>query len=293
MSASTWRELWEETTEVVGNRVEARWLCEEASGWEGDEFLEIQSEPATMRMGVSLQKMVGRRLAGEPIQYVLGHWSFRHLDLFIDTRVLIPRPETELLAEEVIQIGRKQHGELAGSQKLRVADLGTGSGAIGLAVAQELPSAGVEVWLTDASPDALDVARANIAGIGRHAPNVQVSLGNWCEALPAELRGTFHIIVSNPPYIDTADTEVADEVRKWEPGSALFAADNGLRDLFSIAQQAKEWLHPGGWLLLEFGHTQALAVSEELKRLGYINIEVKQDLARLNRFVIAQKEATG
>ena len=293
MSASTWRELWEETTEVVGDRVEARWLCEEASGWEGDEFLEIQSEPATMRMGVSLQKMVGRRLAGEPIQYVLGHWSFRHLDLFIDTRVLIPRPETELLAEEVIQIGRKQHGELAGSQKLRVADLGTGSGAIGLAVAQELPGAGVEVWLTDASPDALDVARANIAGIGRHAPNVQVSLGNWCEALPAELRGTFHIIVSNPPYIDTADTEVADEVRKWEPGSALFAADNGLRDLFSIAQQAKEWLHPGGWLLLEFGHTQALAVSEELKRLGYINIEVKQDLARLNRFVIAQKEATG
>ncbi len=293
MSASTWRELWEETTEVVGDRTEARWLCEEASGSEGDEFLLIQSEAATMRMGLSLQKMVGRRLAGEPLQYVLGHWAFRHLDLFIDTRVLIPRPETEMLAEEALRIGRAQHRELAGLRKLRVADLGTGSGAIGLAVAQELPGKNVEVWLTDSSSDALDVARANIAGIGRHAPNVHVALGNWCEALPAELRGTFHIIVSNPPYIDAADTEVADEVRKWEPSSALFAADNGLRDLFSIAQQAKEWLLPGGWLLLEFGHTQSPAVSEELKKIGYINIEVKQDLARLNRFVIAQKEATG
>ena len=293
MSASTWRELWGETTEILGNHIEARWLCEEASGCEGDEFLKILGEAATMRMGLSLQKMVGRRLTGEPVQYVLGHWAFRHLDLLVDHRVLIPRPETELLAEEAIRIGQALHRELAGSQVLRIADLGTGSGAIGLSVAQELPGTNVEVWLTDESPDALDVARANIAGIGRHAPNVHVAQGSWCEALPSEFSGSFDVVVSNPPYIDTTDPEVADAVRKWEPGSALFAHDSGLSDLFAIAQQAHSWLRPGGWLLLEFGHTQGPAVSGELKRLGYINIEVKQDLARLNRFVIAQKEATG
>ncbi len=293
MSASTWRELWEETTEALGNHTEARWLCEEASGCEGEEFLEVLDEAATMRMGLSLQNMVGRRLAGEPVQYVLGHWAFRHLDLLVDRRVLIPRPETELLAEETIRIGRELHRELAGQRVLRVVDLGTGSGAIGLSVAQELPGTNVEVWLTDESPDALDVARANIAGIGRHAPNVRVAQGSWCEALPSEFSGSFDVVVSNPPYIDTTDPEVADAVRKWEPDSALFAHDSGLSDLFAIAQQARSWLRPGGWLLLEFGHTQGPAVSGELKRLGYINIEVKQDLARLNRFAIAQREATG
>jgi release factor glutamine methyltransferase len=111
--------------------------------------------------------------------------------------------------------------------------------------------------------------------------------------LPSEFSGSFDVVVSNPPYIDTTDPEVADAVRKWEPDSALFAHDSGLSDLFAIAQQARSWLRPGGWLLLEFGHTQGPAVSGELKRLGYINIEVKQDLARLNRFAIAQREATG
>ena len=293
MSASTWRELWDETTEILGNHIEARWLCEEASGCEGDEFLEILGEAATMRMGVSLQKMVGRRLTGEPVQYVLGHWAFRHIDLLVDPRVLIPRPETELLAEEAIRIGRELHRELAGSQVLRIADLGTGSGAIGLSVAQELPGTNVEVWLTDAAPDALDVARANIPGIGRHASNVYVVQGNWCDALPNSLSGSFHVIVSNPPYIDTTDPEVAAAVKKWEPGSALFAADNGLHDLFLIAEQARSWLRPGGWLLLEFGHTQGPIMNDELKRLGYTNIEVKQDLAGLDRFAIAQKVATG
>jgi hypothetical protein len=121
--ASTWRELWNETTSLLGDEKEARWICEEASGLEGSEFLESLNEPATMRMGVSLQAMVGRRLAGEPVQYVLGHWPFRHIDLLIDQRVLIPRPETEQVVEAALNCARQLRSD---GHMLRIADIGTG-----------------------------------------------------------------------------------------------------------------------------------------------------------------------
>ncbi len=125
-----------------------------------------------------LDTMVARARTGEPIQYVLGEWSFRHITLSVDRRVLIPRPETELVAE--IAVGLAANCE----PTRRVADLGTGSGAIGLSMAYELPRQGTEVWITDASVDAIDVARANLAGIGPAAANVRVAHGAWFEALP-------------------------------------------------------------------------------------------------------------
>ena len=124
--------------------------------------------------------MVARRRAGEPLQYVLGSWGFRRLDLLVDRRVLIPRPETEQVVEVALEL-------LAGRERpLVVADLGTGSGAIALSLARELPSTGVEVWATDISTDALDVARANLAGLGRAAVNVRLAEGDWFGALPAD-----------------------------------------------------------------------------------------------------------
>lgn len=285
--ASTWRELLAETTEILGDRKEARWLCEEASGLTADEFMGELDQPATQRMGLALQAMVGRRLAGEPLQYVLGHWPFRHIDLLVDKRVLIPRPETEIVAEVALSFARSAHA-IRGDRTVRIADLGTGSGAIGLALANEMPTTGVEVWITDISGDALDVARANIAGIGRNAANVRVAAGNWCDALPIELRARFDVIVANPPYIAADDPDVDAAVRIHEPHTALFAANDGLADVFEIAIQAREWLAPFGCLVIEIGHMQGATVRNELVRLGYGNVDIRRDLAGRDRIAVGQ-----
>jgi len=283
--ASTWRELLAETTEILGDRNEARWLCEEASGLTADEFMGELDRPATQRMGLSLQAMVGRRLAGEPLQYVLGHWPFRHIDLLVDKRVLIPRPETEVVAEVALGFARNAHA-IRGDRTVRIADLGTGSGAIGLAVANEMPTTGVEVWITDVSDDAIDVARANIAGIGRNAANVRVATGSWCDALPLELRASFDVVVANPPYISHDDPDLDSSVRDHEPHSALFAANDGLADVFDIATQAREWLAPFGSLVIEIGLRQGAAVRNELVRLGYGDVDIRRDLAGRDRIAV-------
>jgi len=269
----TWRELLAETTNVLGERPAARWLCETACGLQGDEFLAALDESATERMVGQLDAMVARYRSGEPLAYVMGSWSFRTIDLMIDRRVLIPRPETEWVTEKAIEIART-----CGPTRL-VADLGTGSGAIGLSMAVELPLSGTEVWLTDSSVDALDVARANAAGLGRSAANVRFAHGSWLAALPDELRGRFDVIVSNPPYIDVDDSEVQQSVREWEPASALFAPSGGLGDFVAIVEESTRWLRPGGSLVLEIGHRQGDAVSELLVSAGFSAVDVIADLA--------------
>src|SRR5581483_11962387 len=154
--------------------------------------------------------MVERRAAGEPLQYVLRRWGFRTLDLLVDPRVLIPRPETEVVVEVAIRELRR-----IDSRRPLVADLGTGSGAIALSIAVEVPDA--RVWATDASADALAVARANLAGIGSPAAKrVRIEQGSWFDALPAAFRGQFDVVVSNPPYI-AAHEDLPPEVVDWEP----------------------------------------------------------------------------
>lgn len=282
MSAITWRELWQQTIDLLGERGPARWLCETACGLDGDEFTAALDELATERMVSQLDVMVARYRSGEPLAYVMGRWSFRTLDLMVDRRVLIPRPETEWMVERAIELARQFAPRV-------VVDLGTGSGAIGLSLAAELPVDGTEVWLTDASSDALDVARANVASVGRGAANVRIAPGSWFDALPAELRGRVNVLVSNPPYIASDDPEVQESVREWEPSSALFADDDGLRDIATIVRGASEWLVPGGWLLVEIGHRQGDAVAALAREAGFApeSIEIRNDLAHRPRFLQA------
>ena len=279
---STWRDLWQQTIDVLGERGPARWLCETACGLDGDEFTAALDEPATERMVAQLDTMVARYRSGEPLAYVMGRWSFRTLDLMIDRRVLIPRPETELVAECAIDAARQVTPRV-------VVDLGAGSGAIGLSLAAELPVDGTEVWLTDASSDALDVARANVASVGRGAANVRIAEGSWFDALPHELRGRVNVIVSNPPYIAVGDPEVEESVREFEPESALFAGSDGLRDIEAIVHGAREWLAPGGILIVEIGHRQGDAVRALAQDAGFDpeSIEIRLDLAPRPRFLRA------
>lgn len=283
----SWRRLWDETAPLTG-RPEARWLCEEASGAFGDEFLDVLDAPVTERSIAHLDAMLDRLRAGEPLQYVLGHWSFRRLDLLVDRRVLIPRPETELVAEVAIGFAREMLAEGA-ARPMPVADLGAGSGAIGLSLAMELPRGSVDVWLTDLSVDALDVARANTAGLGMAGACVQFGHGPWFDALPSSLRGELAVVVSNPPYIAADDPDVAADVREWEPSSALFAADDGLADIRSIAEGAGEWLRPGGWLVLEIGAGQGVAARAVLTAAGLEDAAIRRDLAGRDRIAIARK----
>jgi len=178
-----------------------------------------------------------------------------------------------------------------GNEVTVVVDLGTGSGAIGLAVAEELPLEGTAVWLTDASPDAIDVARANLAGIGRSAANVRIAEGSWFDALTEHrdlLRHGVHVVVSNPPYVELEDPRVAASVLDWEPGSALFAGDDGLDAIRIIIGEARDWLVPGGALVLEIGCDQGARCSALARDAGFVDVEVRQDAAGLDRILVAR-----
>jgi release factor glutamine methyltransferase len=280
--AVTWRTLLNETIEVLGERPQARWICETACGLDGDEFLAELDEPATQRMVAQLDAMIARYRAGEPLAYVLGHWSFRTIELMVDRRVLIPRPETEVVAGRALDLARSF------TERRRVVDLGTGSGAIGLSLAAELPLTGTEMWLTDYSTDAVDVARANAIGLGRVAANVRVVHGSWFDALPVDVRGEIDVVVSNPPYIANGDPEVAESVLEYEPHTALFAGDDGLDDVRTIARDARNWLRSGGWLVMEIGYRQGDAVKALLEGFGYADVAIANDLTGRPRIAEAR-----
>jgi release factor glutamine methyltransferase len=275
----TWRAMLQRVEEQVRQRNIARWLCEHASGCDADEFSEVLDELVSERSGQQLHDMLHRFASGEPLQYVMGRWAFRQLDLLVDKRVLIPRPETELIVDIVKNhLGAKR-------EAITLVDLGTGSGAIGLSLLHELPLGAATVWMTDESEDALHVARANAAGIGRPAIGARFAHGNWCDALPAELVGVCDVVVSNPPYIAEGDAEVEASVLQWEPGDALFAGVDGLDDIAQIVQTAPKWLAPGGMLVTEMGYTQALAIQQLFSATGFTHVTVHQDLTGRNRFV--------
>jgi release factor glutamine methyltransferase len=225
--------------------------------------------------------MLDRLDTGEPLQYVMGRWAFRYLDVMVDSRVLIPRPETEMLAGIVIEQARTLHEV---GREVLVADLGTGSGVIGLAVLSEMPFESCTVWMTDVSQDALHVARANAVGIGRAATHARFAEGNWCDALPQEQKNAFDIIVANPPYIARDDVEVDSSVRLWEPHSALFAGDDGLDDITKIVDQSRSWLRAGGMLAIEMGHQQGAAVQRLFLENDFVDVAIHRDLADRERF---------
>ena len=282
----TWGELLQVTAVELGNEQEARWLCEHASGLDRVELDAARDEVVSQRCGVALRAMVARRLTGEPLQYVMKSWAFRHLDVLVDNRVLIPRPETEVMVQAALDLAREMISKT--NSKLRVADLGTGSGVIGLSLASELPRGSNEVWLTDLSADALEVARANLAGLGLINGDVRVALGSWFAALPSELKNSFDLIVSNPPYIALYDPSVESSVLNHEPHLALFAGSDGLDAYREIISHADEWLVTNGWIVLEIGHQQGDAVRELLAQNSFKQIEIRKDLAGRDRIALAK-----
>lgn len=284
----TWGELLREATDrlqAAGSdsaAADARWIVADCLGTGSGELTALLDTPATERGVAHFDQMVIRRAAGEPLQYVLGSWSFRTLDLMVDRRVLIPRPETETTAQVALDELDAQGGA---ERATTVVDLGTGSGAIALSIAVERVR--TQVWATDASADALAVAAANLAGIGRPGARVRLAHGDWFHALPAELAGTIDLIVSNPPYV-ALDAELPTEVVDWEPVEALFAGPDGTDDLRRLVREAADWLTPEGVVVLELSPEQA----EDLQVFAaqhFVGADVVPDLTGRARVLVARR----
>ncbi len=216
------------------------------------------------------QQLLARRKNGEPLAYIIGQKAFWSLDLQVTPATLIPRPETELLIECLLQI-------FAPDESSRnIADLGTGCGALALALSQERPT--WQIYATDQAEAALAVAKHNATHLG--LKNVQFFQGNWCEALPNLL---FDAILSNPPYLSYAEWKGGQKELHFEPLTALVAEEDGLQDLNEISRSAKKYLRPGGYLLLEHGSEQGAAVRARLQKEQYENICSYPDLAGRER----------
>ncbi len=277
---TTWSDLHDETVRrlrssgVANAAHEARWIIERATG---DPYRVVADRPVTVRSHHHWRLMVERRETGEPLQYVLEQWPFRQIELFVDRRVLIPRPETEVVVDAVLDA----HARVGGP----VVDLGTGSGAIALSVAAERP--GTEVWGVERSPGALAVAHANTAGLGRRAVTVRLLEGSWYDPLPTGLRGGVGVVVSNPPYV-AENHELPADVADWEPVDALRAGPDGLDAIRLIVAGALEWLAPGGALVVEHGDDQGAAVRGLAQAAGFGDASTGTDLAGRDRFLVAR-----
>ncbi len=218
------------------------------------------------------RSLLARRQAGEPIAYITGEREFWSLPLSVSPEVLIPRADTELLVELALE-------RIPKDGELHIADLGTGSGAIALAIARERPRC--HVVASDIAATALAVARFNAMQLG--LSNIEYRLGSWLEALDEEM---FDMILSNPPYIAENDPHLARGDVRYEPRHALSSGRDGLKDLRIIAKGARRHLREGGWLLVEHGYDQGEAVQRLMKKAGYSAVACHADLAGNDRVTV-------
>lgn len=241
-----------------------------------------QHDALQANIHAEFQALLQRRLQGEPIAYILGYREFYGLKLKVTPDTLIPRSDTETLVEAVLSKNLKSMGSrLRGSDASEILDLGTGSGAIALAIAKHCPYA--HVTAVDASPGALSVAQENSCLLGIH--NVSFMQSDWFGALQGK---KFDVIVSNPPYIEENDPHLQQPDLRFEPITALVAGKDGLVDLRRIVSDAGSHLNPHGWLMLEHGYNQARSVARLLQEAGFVDIAHRYDLAGIERVTVGR-----
>jgi release factor glutamine methyltransferase len=296
----TRRDLEAELTDALGARHEARFIVDEVLRGGPD------APPPGVMVGTlapevvaSARAMAARRAGGEPLQYVFGHWPFRSLELLVDQRVLIPRPETEQVVEVALSEASRLRGaaEPGGAGRLVAVDVGTGTGAVALSLATELGAAALaEVWAVDSSADALAVAAANADAVYRRdraLPPVALVRGDWLAALPARLRGAVDLVVSNPPYVSEEEWVALDPLVRAEPRQALVSGRGsdgtpGLAGVETVLVQSLVWLARPGAVVVELAPHQAAAAARLARGIGYAEVRLERDLTGRLRALVAR-----
>jgi release factor glutamine methyltransferase len=282
-------ELVDELAQTLGARHEARFIVEDVVGTTPS----APDRPVGPPEVDAARALAARRRRGEPLQYVLGHWAFRSLDLLVDPRVLIPRPETE----QVVEVARRELDRLGAAAPVLV-DAGTGSGAIALSLAAELVRSHPDgrVWAIDRSTAALEVAAANLHRVRRQQGKllaVELVQGSWLDALPPDLHGGVTMVVANPPYVAGAEwPDLPAEVR-CEPSDALVAPPGsdgtpGLGDVEVLLDQARRWLARPGAVVIELAPHHADAAANLARAAGYLDVHVADDLAGRPRALVGR-----
>lgn len=272
------------TLDKVDAKVLLAHLIEKYLSWPKSSLISRDTDALPKELVTEWLLLEARRNSGEPVAYILGKKEFYNIELKVAPGVLIPRPETELLVELAIE-----HLHQEQMTTPRILDLGTGSGAIALAIAKNLP--GAKVIGIDLSEPALAIAKENAQLLGLDQ-QVSFSQGSWFEALSKTTHrqndGLFDLIVSNPPYIAAGDHHLSEGDLRFEPDTALTDFNDGLSAYRLISGSAKEYLNKNGLIALEHGYNQSLAVSDLLQEHGFVDIKVHHDLAGIARAASAK-----
>ena len=290
---ATWRSELVRISDSLGAVHEARILLEEVSGANFAALVLRLDDPVPPAVLTRLAALVRSRLDFVPLQHLVGHWPFRNLELLVDARALIPRQETEeVVARALAELSRIRASlDDAGEngRHLSVVELGTGSGAISCAIADEVDL--VEIIAVDLARDALALAAENVAQLREGArERIELRLGSWYGALGALAPGSIDCIVSNPPYVDESSwRDLEPEVRDHDPYSALVSGPSGLEDLSTIIAGAPRYLHDHGALICEIGADQSDAVRELAAGSGFGDVEIARDLAGRDRVLVARR----
>lgn len=262
-----------ELSDSESPRRDAEILLEHVTGKARTYILAFGETLLTAEQEAQLSVLLARRKNGEPVAHLTGEREFWSLPLYVSAATLIPRPDTECLVEQAL--ARLPNGPC------RILDLGTGTGAIALALASERPDC--QVTAVDVMPDAVALAQRNLARLG--FSNVQIMQSSWFSALAQR---SFEMIVSNPPYIDERDPHLSQGDVRFEPLTALVAGNEGLADIEQIITTSREHLTPGGWLLLEHGWTQGAAVRALFSAAGYDCVETCRDYGDNDRLTLGK-----
>lgn len=267
------REAASELSESESPKRDAEILLEHVTGKARTYLLAFGETELTAEQEARLAALLARRKTGEPVAHLVGEREFWSLPLYVSAATLIPRPDTECLVEQAL-------ARLPASS-CRILDLGTGTGAIALALATERPDCAITA--VDVMPDAVALAQRNVERLG--LTNVTVLQSSWFSALEKQ---TFGVIVSNPPYIDERDPHLAQGDVRFEPLTALVAAREGLADLDHIVTTSRQHLLSGGWLLVEHGWTQGEAVRARFTQAGYADVKTCRDYGGNERLTLGQ-----
>lgn len=282
----TWRELLLLANAELGQGHEARFLLEEVSGMAAASLFSRLDEPASANACQQLAQLSARRKAGEPLQHVLGHWPFRRIELLSDGRALIPRPETELVVEHGLSELERQSGHRR--ETALVIDLGTGSGAIACAIADETLE--VAVLAIDSSSEALELAALNVARLSPRArERVHLVCADFRGAIPLAMSERAALVIANPPYLSIAEWQSLDAVVKdYDPPAALIAGSDGFEAIAAVIESAPAYLAPDGALVVEVAPQQSERACQAAKAVGARSAAVAKDLAGRARVLIAR-----